>query len=196
MPPADTFEVLMTRLREGDPVARTEVVERFTNQLIGLARRHLDGRVRQVVEPEDVMDSVYRTFFRRQAQGEFTFDGWGGLWSLLACITVRKCARWRRHVRPEIPLDVAASEYGVPPEYLAREPSPVEAAVLAELVESLLSGLEERDRVIVSLRLQSYSSREIATQLGRSQRTIHRVLDRVKRRLRRLSDQYPGEMEN
>jgi DNA-directed RNA polymerase specialized sigma24 family protein len=52
--------------------------------------------------------------------------------------------------------------------------------------------MEERDRIIVSLRLQGYSPAEIATELGRSQRTIHRVLDRVKRRLRRLSDQYPG----
>jgi RNA polymerase sigma-70 factor (ECF subfamily) len=193
----DSFDDVMARLRDGDESAAGEIFQRFADRLIGLARQKLDVRLRAKVDAEDVLQSVYRTFFRRHAEGEFTFDGWNGLWSLLTVITVRKCGRWReyfdaapRDVALEVPL---GEREDAPPAgavaSLARQPSPVEAVVLAELVEALLRGLPQRDQTIVSLRLQGHSPGEIATLLGRPERTIFRVLDRVKRRLRRLRDE-------
>src|SRR5438067_1701243 len=104
----DSFTEIMNRLRAGDESAAAQVCRRFTNRLIGLARVHLDSRIRQKVDPEDVLQSVYKSFFLRHAQGQFDFHGWEGLWSLLTVITVRKCGRWtrlfhtaRRNVRDE-----------------------------------------------------------------------------------------------
>lgn len=34
---------------------------------------------------------MFRSFFSRQAGGEFEFEDWDSLWSLLALITLRKC---------------------------------------------------------------------------------------------------------
>jgi DNA-binding CsgD family transcriptional regulator len=48
-----------------------------------------------------------------------------------------------------------------------------------------LHGLEGRDREIATLALQGYSAHEIGTQLGRSRRTVYRVLGRLKQRLER-----------
>jgi RNA polymerase sigma-70 factor (ECF subfamily) len=186
---ADSFEDLVAGLRAGDPAARAAVFERFAGRLVALAQHHLDSRLRGKADPEDVLDSVYRTFFRRSAAGQLTFDGWGGLWRLLTLITVRKCARLRRHLGGEVALD--AGEDGVPPEYLAREPSPLEAAALAEVTESLVRQMGPRDAPIVWLRLQGHAPREIAAQLDRPQRTVFRVLERAKRRLQLLCDQEP-----
>ena len=52
----------MARLRAGDNAAAAEVFRRFANRLIGLARTHLDARVRQKVDPEDVMQSALKSF--------------------------------------------------------------------------------------------------------------------------------------
>jgi RNA polymerase sigma-70 factor (ECF subfamily) len=189
--PQDSFEGLMSRLQAGDQDAASELFDRFARSLTSLARQRLDHRLREKVDPEDVVQSVYRTFFRRFADGRFSLDGWDGLWALLTTITVRKCGRWRerftaagRDVGAEVSLGALAG--GVPLECLAREPSPVEAATLADLLESLLGALEAGDRAIIALRLQGYTPGEIALQLGRPERTVFRVISRVKGRLQRL----------
>ena len=165
---------VMARLRSGDDDAATEVFERFTTRLIALARIHLDSRVRQKVDPEDVLQSVYKSFFLRYAQGQFDFQGWDGLWALLTCITVRKCGRVSRrfhsdgrNVNAELPQ--ATDKLGAEPiqEVLAEGPTPAEVVMLAELVENLLAELDMRDRAIVSLALQGFSAAEISTQLDR-----------------------------
>jgi RNA polymerase sigma-70 factor (ECF subfamily) len=58
--------------------------------------------------------------------------------------------------------------------------------VLAETVESLLRGLDGRDRAIVTLSLQGYTVAEVSDEIGRTQRTVQRVLERVRKRLERL----------
>ena len=89
----NSFSGIPERLRAGEEAAASEVFARYTNRLIGLARKRLDDRVRTRVSEDDVIQSVYRTFFRRQQIGKFELTGWDSLWSLLAQITVRNCCR-------------------------------------------------------------------------------------------------------
>jgi hypothetical protein len=87
MPPTDeNYTAFIVGLGAGD--------ERFASRLIALARAELDSRIRQKVDPEDVLQSVYKSFFRRHAEGEFDLDGWDRLWAVLATITINKCRRW------------------------------------------------------------------------------------------------------
>ncbi|HEX5446174.1 MAG TPA: helix-turn-helix domain-containing protein [Pirellulales bacterium] len=72
---------------------------------------------------------------------------------------------------------------------MARGPTPEEALVVAETVESLLTGFDEQEQEIVGLRLQAYSEREISEQVGRSERTVRRVLERLRRRVERVYEQ-------
>jgi RNA polymerase sigma-70 factor (ECF subfamily) len=189
MSPDESFAELMARLRAGDEEAAARVFRQFTRRLIGLARARLAPIVRQKVDPEDVLQSAYRSFFRRHAHGEFDLDGWDELWGLLTRITLRKCLDQvehfqaaRRDVRREAarPLVTRCAD---PWQGLAREPTPPEAVLLTEAVEELLRGLSGRDREIVSLRLQGYTIAEISERLGRPERTIYRVLATVKHHL-------------
>lgn len=72
---------------------------------------------------------------------------------------------------------------------VARGPTPEEALVLADTVEALLTGFDEQEQEIVGLRLQAYSEREISEQVGRSERTVRRVLERLRRRVERVYEQ-------
>jgi RNA polymerase sigma-70 factor (ECF subfamily) len=190
MSPDESFAELMARLRTGDEEAAARVFRRFTRRLTALAHNRLTAAMRQKVDPEDVLQSVYRSFFRRHAEGEFDLDGWDGLWGLLTRITLRKCGHQVQYFHAAC-RDVRREGAGGPTadaaehdrECLAREPTPPEAAVLAETVEGLFRGLEGRDREIVSLALQGYTVAEINEQLGRPQRTVYRLLARVKERL-------------
>src|SRR5262245_3363897 len=181
-----SFSDLMARLRAGDEAAAAAIFHRFAQRLIALARQRLDTQIRQKVDPEDVAQSVYKSFFLRHAEGQFELENWDSLWGLLTVIAVRKCARWYEHfhtqgrdVAAEVSPRPAGDGSGSGWEALAREPSPAEAALLAETVEQLLIGLAGRDREIVSLGLQGYTAVEISGRLGRPERTVYRVLERV-----------------
>src|SRR5262249_9069517 len=79
-------------------VARA-IFARFTRRLIGLARQHLDGRVRRKIDPEDVVQSAYKSLFLRYGEEALAAEGWDGLWGLLVVITLRKCSDRVRHHR-------------------------------------------------------------------------------------------------
>jgi RNA polymerase sigma-70 factor (ECF subfamily) len=188
-----SFEELMGGLRAGDEAAAEEVFRAFVGRLVALADRHLERAVRQRVGPEDVVQSVFRSFFRRQAAGQWHAASWRNLWSLLATITVRKCRRQnrlahaaRRDVAREVhpkPLSSDAGSFRAPP---APEPTPEEAAVLAELVEHLLTGLTGPEQEIVRRTLQGEAIPAIAEQVGCSRRKVYRVQEQLREYLQRL----------
>ena len=91
-----SFDDLMAQLRDGRNEAAAQVFQRFANRLIVLARKQLDSKILQKVDPEDVMQSVFRSFFLRQMEDQFDVRDWDNLWSLLAMITVRKCTNVQR----------------------------------------------------------------------------------------------------
>ncbi len=195
------FDQVMARLQDGDEDAAALVFRRFAGRLIALARQHLDAQIRQKVDPEDVVQSVFKSFFPRCADHQYHLDSWDGLWALLVTITLRKCGRKVRHfhgpnhdVRREVEGpgagDTVTRWLGI-----AREPTPEEAALLAEVVEQAMRGLKERDRKILELRLQGYSAAEIGAQVRRSENTVNWVLKRIRKRLRRLWDGVGEEDE-
>ena len=64
-----SFADVMDRLRSGEDDAARDVFVRFARRLIGLARKHLDGRLAVKVDPEDVVQSAYKSFFVRHRDG-------------------------------------------------------------------------------------------------------------------------------
>ncbi|HLJ93799.1 MAG TPA: sigma-70 family RNA polymerase sigma factor [Gemmataceae bacterium] len=194
MPHNQSFDDMMARLRVGDNDAAAQVFNRFANRLIELARRRLDPQIRQKLDPEDVLQSVFRSFFAHQAGGEITgLESWDNLWAWLVVITMRKCGRRieyfhsaSRDVQREIAIppsdDDASGDSGTSSD----EPTPSEAAILTETVEQLMSSLEGRHREILALSLQGYTAAEISSKVGCTERTAFRVLRRVKEMLEEM----------
>ena len=65
----DTFSRLMARLRAGEDAAAREVFERFAGRLVALARRRCNRLLARKVDPEDVVQSAYKSFFVRHRAG-------------------------------------------------------------------------------------------------------------------------------
>jgi len=191
-----SFEEVMARLRAGDEDAASEVFHRFAGRLVRLADLKLDTRIRQKVDAEDVMQSVFKSFFRRHADGKFDLPNWDSLWGLLVRITLRKCGRKIQHlygahhdVRRENAAMPAGDDSHPGWEAMAREPTLEQAASLTETVEHLLHGLNERDRRVAELRLQGYTVPEISKQVGRTEFTVEGALKKIRKRLQALLDQ-------
>jgi RNA polymerase sigma-70 factor (ECF subfamily) len=195
-PDATGREASAPNVRASSQAVFTTAAERanfdqFTRRLIGLARGHLDVRLQHKVDPEDVVQSAYKSFLLRYGEDALVSQELDSLWSLLSLITLRKCADRVRHFtadRRNVSREAAAGPASdIEPwrEAIGREPTPEQAAVLAETVEQMLSELAPPERPIVELSLQGYSTREVSERLARSERSVRRVRERVRQKLER-----------
>jgi RNA polymerase sigma-70 factor (ECF subfamily) len=189
---SNSFADFLTRLRSNEDAAARELFGRFTHQLIAVALRHIDGGLRHKVDAEDVVQSAYKSFFFRYGDGNLDVVNWNSLWGLLTLITARKCAERAAFHRAEcrnVAREVSpprTDEAALAPEPFSREPTPFDAAVLTETVAQLLASLDEDERPILELSLQGCSTREIAEQLGRAERTVRLLREGVRHRLERM----------
>ena len=189
---SNSFAEFLARLHNHDDAAAQELFGRFAHQLIALALRHIDAGLRHKVDPEDVVQSAYKSFFVRYGAGNLDVVNWNSLWGLLTLITVRKCAEraaYHRAARRDAAREVAPPRGDEATPWLdplGREPTPLEAAVLSETVEQLLASLDEEERPILELSLQGYTTREISERLGRAERTVRLLRESVRHRLERL----------
>jgi RNA polymerase sigma-70 factor, ECF subfamily len=191
-----SFDELLARLRTGDEDAARQIFQQYATRLIGLARVHLDSAVRRKVDAEDVVQSVFKSFFVRIEKGEFDLENKDNLWSLLVDITLHKCGhkvrdlrRQRRDIRREADPRRTADDSALSWQALAPGPTPAEAAIMAETVEQVFSELKERERQIVELHLQGHEISDIQVQVKRSAYTVRDVLKRVRKRLERQFEQ-------
>jgi RNA polymerase sigma-70 factor (ECF subfamily) len=188
----DSCGDVMARLRAGDQSAAREIFQRFVDKLVRLARRQFNAALRRKVDPEDVVQSAYKSFFLRHRAGKVELQDWGNLWGLLTVITLRKCldrVEYYRTERRDVQREAAAQpgQEGTEPwwQAVAREPRPEEAAVLAETVEHLLRSLEPDDRPVLEMSLQGYTTQEICRLLGRKERSVRRLREGVGKELQR-----------
>jgi len=63
-----SFGDMIDQLRAGNEDAATLLFQQYAHRLIGLARLHLNDRLRQKVDPEDVVQSALKSFFHGQVQ--------------------------------------------------------------------------------------------------------------------------------
>jgi RNA polymerase sigma factor (sigma-70 family) len=192
----DGAGTLVARWRAGDQQAAAELFRRYVTRLTALARSRLSAQLAGRVDPEDVVQSVYRCFFADARAGRYEVERGGDLWQLLVTITlhklqeqVRQNSRRKRAVQRQQNFGSEESLMGLQPHMLGHEPSPVEALALADQLDQLMRDLEPLHRRMLELRLPGHTVEEIAAATERTERTVRRVLDRITQQLqRRLSD--------
>ncbi len=186
---------ILQRLKDGDENAATELHDRYAHRLIALARSRISKKLGRRVDPEDVVQSVYRSFFAHADDDRYVFEKSGDMWRLLSSITVNKVLRQvQKHRRKKRSIDAEQSvmtpgSTRLPPEMLANGPSPSDALTMIEELESVMNELDPTHRQVLELRLQGRSTDEIAKEFNRSERTIRRMLEKTKTTLeQRLFD--------
>jgi RNA polymerase sigma factor (sigma-70 family) len=186
MEDSDPVADWIRRCNAADPHAAELLFARYASRLTQIAEQHLSRRIAAREGGEDVVQSVFRTFFRRSAEGQFQIDSSAQLWRLLVKITLQKVRTRARHhsakkrsaaaeVRPEDDSWVA--------EALGREPDPAAAAELVDLMEVMLNDMPPLYCRVLELRLQGVAPAHVARELSISRNTVYRALDLFKQRL-------------
>ena len=181
---------LLQRLQSGDESAAEALFRRYFSRLHALVQARLSQRLSSRFDAEDVVQSALFSFFTRARDGGFVLKQAGDLWRLLAAITINKMRHvQRRHSADKravdleqlpLPLSESLDETTA---WLAHDPTPEEAATLADEVESLLRPLHDVQRRIVEFRLQGYTLDEISVEVHLSQRTVRRTMEQIKKQL-------------
>jgi RNA polymerase sigma-70 factor (ECF subfamily) len=175
---------LVADLRAGNESAARELFDRYCERLMRLARRRIGQRMLARVDPEDVIQSAFRTFFVHVRNDEFTFDGADDMFKLLVRLTVRKALRQIAYHRaakrnPEKEAQSPDPDHDLMLELVSSGPTPdMEVALLNEF-EEFVAKLPPLDRKVLEMRLQGYSSAEIAAAVGSYERKVRRVLEKI-----------------
>jgi RNA polymerase sigma factor (sigma-70 family) len=195
----DRKDDLVERWRAGDEQAATELFFRYADRLIALVRSRLSSKLAKRFDPEDVIQSVYHSFFADARAGRYQIERGGDLWQLLVTVTLHKLqgqvqrhTAQKRGVKAEQHFGSEDSLLRIQAYVQGQEPSPVEVVALTDELEQVMRRLEPLQRRILVLRLQGYNLDEVAAQANCTERTVRRVLDRVKEHLKQLQVGEPN----
>jgi RNA polymerase sigma factor (sigma-70 family) len=176
---------LIRGMKSGDDEAARRIYDRYSPRLAALAKERLPIWMRAAVDGDDVANEALCSVVMGLREGRFpNLRDRDDLWSLLACITLRKAinekhkaARQKRRPSQTVePLEnvheVAAPE--LPPD-LARK--------AAEQFERLIDRLHTKDELLEMIALwkfEGHTSQEIAQRIGCSSRRVARKLDLIR----------------
>src|SRR5262245_49230343 len=108
-------ESIVQHWRSGDQDAARQLFDRYAEQLVALARKRISQRLASRIDAEDIVQSVFRTFFHRAREGQFHFADPDDVCKLLARITVHKTFRqiaYHRRAKRDAGHEAAQGEDG------------------------------------------------------------------------------------
>jgi DNA-directed RNA polymerase specialized sigma24 family protein len=174
--------------------AARQIWRRFAEGLRDVVRQRLDPKILRRAGEDDVVQSVFASFFTAPPGPGGPPRSRADLWRLLVHFTLCKVANTaerhraqRRDVRRERPLgDVDAAAEGVAPtenEHEHEDPrwmSPDDEAVAREEFDRLRAILPEDLWPVFDLRVEGYTNAEIAAQIHRVERTVELKLRAIR----------------
>jgi RNA polymerase sigma factor (sigma-70 family) len=159
----------------------SEEIIRLLKRLVPFALTKIDKLLVSKLDPEDIVQSVFRNFFTALQKGNFKPASWEEMWYLLAKMTIWKCnsklefyLSQTRDVRIEKPFD-SKEDVSTDPLFLD------EKLILEESLDLVMMKLQDENRKkVFCLILQGHSPAEIAEEFGVSKRTIERFKNDIK----------------
>jgi RNA polymerase sigma-70 factor (ECF subfamily) len=179
---------LLRRLRLGSEDAATQLYLRYAHRLRALARAQSSPELARRVDAEEIVQSVFGSFFRVASAGHYDVPVGEELWKLFLVIALNKIrakGAFHRAAKRDVRLTAAGDYF----DNCAELPDKHDEAALAFLrlsVEEAMGQLPVAQRQMVALRIEGYDVGEIAQQTGRSKRTVERLLQAARKKLAHL----------
>lgn len=183
-----TDHSLLRRIRGGEQDAATALYVRYAQRLQALAKAKTSPALAARIDPEDVVQSVFRTFFRRASEGHYDVPEGDELWKLFLVISlnkIRTLAGFHRAAKRDVSSTVGLehSESAVAAHHGSQEEA---LRTLEMIIDETLGDLPEAQREMIRLRIEGHGVTEIAETTRRSKRSVERVLQQFRNRLGRL----------
>jgi RNA polymerase sigma-70 factor (ECF subfamily) len=176
-------DLWLDRLRKGDAEVSSEIIRVVHAPLIELVRRRFRGPGRRRSDPEDVVQSAFRSFFNGLVARQYAPSDSNELWALLVVIAMRKCNKsnrfWSTQKRSARSIDDR-----VDIEQIAFASDTEFELQFEEILKRIANELTATEREIFSNVLEGWSVEQIAHRIGRSERTVQRVSKGIRETLR------------
>jgi RNA polymerase sigma-70 factor (ECF subfamily) len=176
----------LERIQAGDQDAARELLTLYEPEVRLVVRRQLPRLLRSRFDSLDFLQSVWGSFFRRVRDGTTAFEDSRHLVAFLARAAknkvideYRRAASQKQDMHREEPL---WNEQGHPRDLQAGGDTPSQIAQAAEVLGRLRALVPEERRVVLELKAEGMSSRDIAVRLGVSERTVQRLIEDLRRR--------------
>lgn len=200
--PEHERKLLLLRTQQGDPSALTRLLDLETSFLNTQIQMHLGDRLREVVEPDDVLQEVRIKILRTTQAVQFpniaAFRGWLKL-ILLNCLRDLFRRHFRTKRRTHAPKPVDDEVHGSPQdgaELPAEQRGPSSIARLGEHVgflRQVLSGLRpDQRRLLERVHFEHERLQDIAAQDGTSAGAVRMRYHRALRACRRCMERRLG----
>ncbi len=176
---------LLRRLRHGSEDAATQLYLRYAHWLKNLARARCCPELARRVDVEDIVQSVFGSFFRAASLGYYDVPAGEELWGLFHVIALNKIrAKGVFHRAAKRDMRVTAGGETLERAGVASRDDEAAYAILRMTIEEALQALPPAHRTMLQLRIEGYEIPEIARQTGRSRRTVERILQEIREALR------------
>ena len=194
-----TSEELLHFYREGAGVsaneAASEIYDRYAARLAALATERIGPRLRRRFDADDVVQSAFRSFFVGAAADRYELGGPGDLWRLLAGITLNKLYGQieKQTAAKRSPKREAYESHSLA-QPLAPEPAASEIAAAEESLQTAIADLTPQEQELFASLVEGRSPEAIGELLGKSPRTVRRLLASVRQKIeaRLLTDDKEG----
>ena len=173
---------LLRRYRNGEQGAATELYLRYASRLFGLARRQSSAALASRVTPDDVVQSVFRTFFRRVSDGGYDVPPGDELWQLLLVLAlnkIRSLGKYHGAARRNVAatFSIEGLEHALPDRNTADDTS---LRILEMTIEELVKDFQPSQQEMIRFRIEGHTVPAIAELTQRSQRSVERVLQKFR----------------
>jgi RNA polymerase sigma-70 factor (ECF subfamily) len=176
---------LLRRFQRGQLDAATQLYLRYADRLHALATARFAADLKTRFDPEDIVQSVFRTFFRRAAQGHYDVPHGEELWKLLLVIAlnkIRALGSFHRKAKRDVRMTSSGTSFEKALESKAGRDE-VSLATLRIVIDEVLNTLPASQRQIIELRFEGYQVEEIARKSERSKRSVERALQDFRNKL-------------
>jgi RNA polymerase sigma-70 factor (ECF subfamily) len=181
---------LLRRLRLGNEDAATQLYLRYAQRLHALARAQSSPELARRIDAEEIVQSVFGSFFRVAGSGHYDVPDGEELWKLFLVIALNKIrAKGAFHRAAKRDVRRTASSEFLDSRALAEPHDTAALAFLQLSVDEELAALSPAQRQMVTLRVDGYEVAEIARQTGRSKRTVERLLQAARKKLAHLLEE-------
>ncbi len=174
---------LLRKIQGGSEDAASELYGRYAERLEFLISRGLGSDMRSLLDSEDVVQSVFRTFFRRAGSADYDVPEDSELWNLLVTISLNKIRAIGKHYRRK-KRDISRTIHGDSGAGSASCGDGVAYQVLRLVIDELIESLPDSYQTIIKLHIEGWDVSGIASEAQRSKRTVERVLQQFRTQLK------------
>jgi RNA polymerase sigma-70 factor, ECF subfamily len=184
---APSDRMLLQQYRHGDQDAARQLYQRYAHRLRGLARSRRAPDLAGRVDDDDIIQSVFGSFFRGVIRGAYDVPAGEELWNLLLVITLNKIRAkgvFHRAAKRNVRQTTGDVHFH---DYVDALESDSQACTLLQIsVREALDRLPPEHKRVIELRMEGYEVTEIAGIIGRAKRSVERNLQEGRQRLGKL----------